>query len=489
MNFFKKILNSSKVLYKPDIYDRQDEDVSRNIIPAAVDRIMQQANSGDIREQCKLAAEILEKNADIMQAVNTRRDAVLGCSWHIEPADDTQRSREIADVLEKRLKTCGDGDELDTFEDLLEDMLNALLAGFMVSEIVWRNGGDIAGFKHIEQKRFTFAESFAPKLVTREYPAGIELDRRRIIYHKLRFHGSDPVRGGLIRPLAWLHCFKTVGEKDLLGFIERYGMPFVAAKVDAEAFDKERNLIKHLVRNFGSSGGGIFTRNVELELLECASTGMVYFRLLEYLEKAVNKVILGQTASSGDSAGLSGGDAQSKVRQDILEADCRRLMRSINTQLVKPWMLYNYGEAEALPSFVIEYTPPEDQAALATIVATLSNAGFKADAAELSKRFGLKLRYEATSNQGGMAFAGNAALSAESTPDGLRQWLNPVYEELLKLGDDELSKEEFQAKLSEVCTNKDLFGNSETFEKALEELCQDGIAVGVKKSQRSLKNE
>ena len=152
-------------------------------------------------------------------------------------------------------------------------------------------------------------------------------------------------------------------------------------------------------------------------------------------------------------------------------------------------MLYNYGEAEALPSFVIEYTPPEDQAALATIVATLSNAGFKADAAELSKRFGLKLRYEATSNQGGMAFAGNAALSAESTPDGLRQWLNPVYEELLKLGDDELSKEEFQAKLSEVCTNKDLFGNSEMFEKALEELCQDGIAVGVKKSQRSLKNE
>ena len=597
MNFFKKILNSGKVLYKPDIYDRQDEDVSRNIIPATVDRIMQQANSGDIREQCKLATEILEKNADIMQAISTRRDAVLGCSWHIEPADDTPRSHEIADVLEKHLKTCGDGDELDTFEDLLEDMLNALLAGFMVSEIVWRNGGDIAGFKHIEQKRFTFADSFEPKLVTRNFPAGIELDRRRIIYHKLRFHGSDPVRGGLIRPLAWLHCFKTVGEKDLLGFIERYGMPFVAAKVDAEAFDKERNLIKHLVRNFGSSGGGIFTRNVELELLECASTGMVYFRLLEYLEKAVNKVILGQTASSGDSAGLSGGDAQSKVRQDILEADCRRLMRSINNQLVKPWMLYNYGEAEALPSFVIEYVPPEDQTALATIVATLSNAGFKADAAELSKRFGLKLRYEApATNQGGMAFGGNSEIlkkydainaairsgvvtmtqdieeqarrelglaelsedarksweatggirqgrnlkSAESDAvneelgiaddapdykteqrivhskalsdsqsdqgaptrvprhqlspsygpaDGLQQWLNPVYEKLLKLGNEDLSEEDFQERLSEVCTNKELFGNAEAFEKALEQVCKAGISAGVKKSQRSLKNE
>ncbi len=578
MNFFKRLLHTVKPIFAPDIQERCDEEVSRNLVPATVDSIMQLANSGDITEQCKLASEILEKNADIMQAVSTRKDAVLGCSWRIEPADDTPRSREIADILEKTLKSCGDGDELDTFEDLLEDMLNALLPGFMVSEIAWCNGGDIAGFKHIEQKRFTFTDSFEPKLINREYPMGIELDRRRIIYHKLRFHGSDPVRGGLIRPLAWLHCFKTVGEKDLLGFIERYGMPFVAAKVDAEAFDKERNLIKHLVRNFGSSGGGIFTRNVELELLECASTGMVYFRLLEYLEKAVNKVILGQTASSGDSAGLSGGDAQSKVRQDILEADCRRLMRTINNQLVKPWMLYNYGAAEPLPSFVIEYTPPEDQTALATIVATLSNAGFKADAAELSKRFGLKLRYEATmSKQSGMAFNGNSellkkydainaairsgvvtmtqdieeqarrdlglaelsedarksweatggirqgrnlksaesdavneelgiadnapdykteqrivhskALSAESASDGLQQWLLPVYEELLRLGNEDLSEEEFQKKLSEVCTNKELFGNAEDFEKALEQVCKAGISAGVKKSQRSLKNE
>ena len=533
MSLFKKILNSGKVFFKPDIYERQDDEVSRNVIPATIDRIMQQANSGDIREQCKLASEILEKNADIMQAVNTRKDAVLGCSWRIEPADDTPRSSEIADILEKTLKSCGDGDELDTFEDLLEDMLNALLPGFMVSEIAWCNGGDIAGFKHIEQKRFTFTDSFEPKLINREYPMGIERDRRRLIYHKLRFHGSDPVRGGLIRPLAWLHCFKTVGEKDLLGFIERYGMPFVAAKVDAEAFEKERNMIKHLVRNFGSSGGGIFTRNVELELLECAgSNGDVYFRLLEYLESAVNKVILGQTASSGDSAGLSGGDAQSKVRQDILEADCRRLMRSINTQIVKPWMIYNYGAAEPVPKFVIDYMPPEDKAALAAItekkyntLAAAINCGIITATPDIEEycrkelhlpdmpeeakrawaatggvrqRLSLKSAENAANNEElGMAEGvsdfiqeyrmmhdNKATLAGESASDGLQQWLLPVYEELLRLGNEDLSEEEFQKKLSEVCTGKELFGDGEEFEKALEKVCKAGISAGTNKVLR-----
>ena len=484
MNFFKRLLHAAKPIFAPDIQERYDEEVSRNLVPATVDSIMQQANSGDITEQCKLAREILEKNADIMQAVNTRNSAVLGCSWRIEPADDTPRSEAVAKALLDTLNLCGDGDELDTFEDLLEDMLNALLPGFAVSEIVWCNGGDIAGFRHIEQKRFTFIDSFTPKLVSREFPMGIELDRRRIVYHKLRFHGSDPARGGLIRPLAWLHCFKTVGEKDLLGFVERYGMPFIAAKVDAEAFDKERHLIKHLIRNFGSSGGGIFTRNVELDLLESSNSGFVYFRLLQYLEAAVNKVILGQTASSGEASGLSGGDAQSKVRQDILEADCRRLMRLVNSQIVKPWVLYNYGATEPVPQFVIDYMPPEDKVQLANTVKTLYDAGWVVDPDEISNRLGIQLRRRVVDNVHPTA---SVALSGEKQPDGLQQWLQPVYDQLLQLSGDDVSEDDFKAKLSEVCTGKELFGDAEEFEKALEEVCYDGIAAGVKKSRKGLK--
>ncbi len=391
MLFLKRFPGSGKPAVQTETSDRMDYDTGRGLTPEKVDRIMTAANSGDTADQCRLAQEILEKNSDIMQAFSTRKNAVIGCGWHLKPGEKTTEARLAAEELEKQLRNCGNGDDAETFEELIEDLMGALLPGFAVSEILWQNGGEIAGFHHIEQKYFTFIDGFSPRLVTRDSPRGIRIPGERIIFHKLRLHGSDPARGGLIRPLSWIHCFKSLDEKDLLSFLERHGMPFIIAKVDPSAFEKEKNLVKRLIRNFGTSGGGIFTKNVELQLLECKNNGEAYFRLLEYLEAAVNKVILGQTASSGDSSGLSKGDAQSKVRQDILESDCRTIQHVINTQLLKPWTLYNFGPEVLPPELVINCTEAEDAARLATIVKTLHDAGYDTDPDEISARIGLKL--------------------------------------------------------------------------------------------------
>ncbi len=392
MEFLKKFLRLGRPAVVFDSWDRPTDEVTTNLTPEKINAIMIEANSGDTERQCRLATEILEKNHDIMQALSTRRNSVLGCDWSVEPGDDSIDARNAAEALKRQLDQSGQGDDLDTFDDLLDDLLGALLPGFAVSELVWRNGGEIAGFKHIPQRAFTFRDGFTPKLVTRTVPLGIELPRERIIFHRLRLHGPDPARGGLIRPLAWLHCFGNLHLKDLLSFIERYGMPFIMIRADDASYERERNTIKRLIRNFGSNGGGLFTRNVEAELLQASSnTGEVYFRLLEYCEAAINKIVLGQTASSGDSSGLSKGDAQSKVRQDILESDCRWLERSINAQLFGPWCRYNYGGSVAAPQLSIDCTPPEDKSALATTLQALAAAGFEADPDEVSKRVGIQV--------------------------------------------------------------------------------------------------
>lgn len=412
MLFLKRLFGTGKPAIREETSDRTDYDVSVDVTPEKIDQIMLSANTGDTEDQCRLSREILEKNADIMQALSTRKNAVIGCGWRLEPGDDSDAARRAADELQSVLRECG-GDGSDAFDDLLEDLLGALLPGFAVSEILWTAGGGLHGFHHIAQKHFTFVDGFEPRLVTSDNPRGVEIDRKRIIFHRVRFHGGDPVRGGLIRPLAWLHCFKTVGEKDLLSFIERHGMPFIAAKVDSGAFEREKNLVKRLIRNFGSSGGGIFTKNVELQLLECKNNGDAYFKLLEYLEAAVNKIILGQTASSGDSSGLSKGDAQSSVRQDILESDCRILQRTINVQLLKPWTDYNFGSAVASPQLVINCAAPEDSEANANTLKTLYEAGFTADEKEVSERFGWNFRRRPDET----APAVPAATAAQEDPD------------------------------------------------------------------------
>ena len=445
MKFLKNLFGSGKAQVIREPADRYAGDAGFDLTPEKITAIMAAADSGEIRDQVRLSSEILEKNADIIQSLNTRKNAVLGLPWRIQGQSSDRASQKAAEELERLLRNCGDAYEADSFEEMLSDMLGALLPGFAVSEILWEAGGGIRGFRHIPQEHFTFSESFLPLLVTDEEPCGMVLPRERIVYNNARIHGTDPVRGGLIRPLVWLHCFKHISEKDLLAFIERHGMPFIAAKVDPATFDAEKNKIKSLVRNLGSSGGGVFTKAVELQLLECSNDGSAYFRLLEYLDQAVNKVILGQTASSGDSSGWSKGDAQSQVRQDILESDCARLMRLVNTQIIKPFCRYNYGEALPLPRFEIDFTPPADKEKLANVIKTLFDAGFEVAPEDASELVGIKLTRKSA--------VPSAAFAAEEPPSELAAWLGPVAEALSDVSD-----------LSDVSELSNKFGSSQAFE-------------------------
>jgi len=378
--------------------DRDALDASRGLIPARLDMIMIQANSGDIEAQCKLCRELPEKNHDIAHALRTRRNALVGCRWEVEPGDKSPAAAAAAEALKKELLAAGglipELGKIGSFRQLLRDLCDATMPGFAASEIVWKPGGSgFYGFRPVEQKFFSFSHSYTPRLrVTGNLTDGIELPRGKIIYHETGENGPDPVRGGLIRPLAWLHCFSNLNFKDLLSFIERYGMPFVVAKVDANTWETEGEKLNALISDFGPNGGGVFSKGTELELLQAANnTGDVYFRLLDYAGAAITKVILGQTASSSDGGGLSKDNAQSEVRQDILEADARQIEDTINRDLFAVWAHYNCAPGVAAPTLAIQTTPGEDTAALATTLANLYNAGLQADPAEMSERFGFKL--------------------------------------------------------------------------------------------------
>ena len=481
----------------PDpVSDREALDVSRRLTPAAIDRIMTAANGGDVEDLCRLCRELPEKSHDVAHALRVRRNALLGCKWEIMPGDSQPRAKMAAEALKTALDNTG-GDyggeigRLESFRRLPRLLSDALLPGFAAAEIVWKPGGvGFYGFRAVEQRFFTFAKSFSPRLRLRENWNGVELPHGKVIFHTMDENGPDPVRGGLIRPLAWLHCFSNLTLKDLLSFVERYGMPFVVAKIDDKARDKEGNLINSLIRNFGPNGGGIFSLNTELELLQAANnTGDVYFRLLEYVGDAVTKVILGQTASSGDSSGLSKGDAQSEVRQDILDADARSLEDTINRDLFAVWTHYNYGPDVAAPQLVIQSEAGEDTAALAAMIKTLYESGLQvADPAEISERFGLTL--ERRPDPAAAPQPENLQLSektepASTTSPGVRAWFGPAAEELAELVNSDLPAEEFERRLKAVCSGEK-FGSSDEAETEMAEAAYDALAAGAVAADRRL---
>lgn len=396
--------------------DRSTGDASRAVTPQKIDAIMRAANSGDTALQCQLALELEEKNWDIAHAVQTRRQALLGVKWDIVPGGESPADKKAAEDYKAALESCGRHQELDGFDNLLADLSGALLPGFAVAELVWGSGGSLAGFQSIEQRHFSFVdEPRIPRLVTTDHPSGIELDPVKFLYHNRRVRGGDPARGGLIRPLAWLHCFSNLNLKDLLRFIERYGMPFTVARVDQQSWDNERVKLKQLVRSFGPDGGGVFTKATELEMLQAdKNSGDVYFKLLEYVGEAITKVLLGQTATAGDGGGWSNDNAQAQVRQDLLEADCDSVANAVNTGLTPWWMAFNAPETAAIPKMIFRYEPPEDKKALADTVKTLYDGGFEADEEEMSERFGIKLTKKTEAAKAAAPVKDAAALSAAS---------------------------------------------------------------------------
>jgi len=405
MIFLKKLFGD-KPLRRPDAgqwvheepADRMLQRGNSPLTPERAGQLLVAADSGDIAQLCWAASVIELENWDVRQAMETRRLALSGCDWHIAPGDDSEAAKSAADAFADALKTAGTGvgNEFDTFDDLMSDMMTAVISPFAASEIIWQPGGGVAGFSRIDPWHFTLRDSLRPRLITTNEPNGIELPPHKILLHSYR-RGGDFTRRGLIRTLIWLHVFQNFPIKDLLGFVERFGMPFVIARIDNATWDKERGTIQRLIRSFGSCGGGVFTRATEVQLLQAANnTGEIYFRLLDYTGAAITRCILGQTASSSDGGGLSKDNAQSQVRQDILEADARAIEGTTSARLAAPWASFHFGPGVGCPLLQIESEQPEDQKQAAEVreidartIQSLSGAGWQvADPAVLKDRFG-----------------------------------------------------------------------------------------------------
>ena len=489
--------------------------------PDEVRRILNAAAAGNTRDQCRLSREIEEKNESIFHALDTRRNALTGCEWDIEPGDDSPAAKAAAEQFKAELLAAGDHG-LDSFADLVNDLMGALIPGFAVSEIVWGAGGKLLGFNAVEQEDITFYNSFTPLLATRDNPHGEPLMADKFIFHHYRKRGKDPARGGLIRPLAWLYCFGSVNVKNLLMFVERYGMPFWLVKVGPESWESDRLELMRIIKQIGSGGGAVVKNTTDISATQAPNvTGDSYFKLLEYLEKQIAKVLLGQSATSSDGGGWSNDGAQSQVRQDILEADCRWVENTVNHQLARPWARFNFG-AVPPPRLVINCQPPEDEklaaetnGARVSTIATAITAGVLTPtlADEVAVRELLRLPEvsdhvkaswirDGNTRRPQVPAFGSLPLSAESaTPDpaavladealqelvnsnALTAWLEPTADAINKVV--EAGDEAFAAALAGLAQNP-LFGSSAGVEETLANIVYTGVALGKEEAAGRLK--
>jgi len=331
---------------------------SAGLTPRSLTAILREADAGDLVRQMELFSEMEQKDAHLFSCLQTRKLAVGGCSWTLEPGngDDGSVAAFVKDAI----------GGMDNFEDALMDLLDALGKGFSVSEIMWETGPDGVlprSLKKRPQKRFTFQEesgvSDLPRLLTDDKPVyGAPVAAGKFVVHMYRAGADMPEKGGLMRVLAWIYLFKNYALKDWVSFCEVFGMPLRLGVYSPSATKEDRESLIDAVTNLGSDAAGIISESTRIEFVEASRRGEAgpYPGLVELLNREMSKAVLGQTLTTevGDAGSYAAGRVHQEVRLDIVRADARALARTINRDLIRPLVMYNFGRDRRPPMLKFE---------------------------------------------------------------------------------------------------------------------------------------
>ncbi|MCC6775988.1 MAG: DUF935 family protein, partial [Hyphomicrobiales bacterium] len=221
------------------------------------------------------------------------------------------------------------------------------------------------------------------------YPAG------QFLVRQPRSIGGSYFRGGLLRGAVVGHMAKRVGRKSWWFGIEKFGMPVSIAKYDT-ADEATKNNILSMISSLGVARGGLFPKGCEFEFATFDTKGeWPHERLLAYVDAGYAKLCLGQTLTTqiGETGGaMAAATVHNEVREDLRDDDRASEARDVREQLLRPVVLYKFGERAMrfIPHFrrIVE-EPQDDVADMATLKGAVNDLGFPVPMRHVVDRFGL----------------------------------------------------------------------------------------------------
>lgn len=306
--------------------------------------------------------EDLERDPHLFACLSSRKLAVAGQDWKIQPATTQPEDIEAAAF-------CRDTLERTNLREGLLALLDALLKGFAVCELMWERQGDHivpAELRPRAQHRFLFDEAGELRLLTPESPVeGEALPERKFVVFSVGSKTGSPYGSGLGQKLFWPVWFKKHGLKYWMIFAERFGAPTVIGKYPPGASPEQQAALLEAIGAIQQETGIKIPDTMDIELLEAVRSSSVntYAELLHYVNAEISKVVLGQTLTTqeGTSGSYSLGRVHAEVRGDIIRADSRTLAECLSRTLLAWLTLFNFPGRPA-PRF--EFVSPGDAAGL-----------------------------------------------------------------------------------------------------------------------------
>lgn len=357
---------------------------SNRITPSKLKSILEDAESGDITAQHELFMDIEEQDSAIGANIQTRKRAILTLDWRIaEPRNATPAEEKLQTEIDELFY------QYPNLENLLMDMMDAVGHGFSALEIEWKleNGKYIPhNFIPRPQSWFKLDKNDNLLLKTPTNTMGEPLRQFGWVVHSHKSRSVQLARMGLFRTLAWLYMFKHYSVRDFAEFLELYGMPIRIGKYGAGATNEEKRTLLRALAQIGHNAAGIMPDSMTIELHNAANTGAgsannPFLQMVDWCEKSIARLILGQTLTSGADGKSSTnalGNVHNEVRRDLLVSDAKQVAQTITQQIIMPYLQINVDPNIALhrvPYFEFDTKKYDDLSTFADAIPKLVGIG------------------------------------------------------------------------------------------------------------------
>lgn len=366
------------------------------LTPAKLHQLLTQAEQGNLMALADLGADMEERDGHILSELTKRKQAVNGLDWHVRARRNaTTQDKKIAAEVAEWL------DDIQDFEMFLFDALDAIGHGYSCQEIKWHQLGSLwlpCSFQHRLAREFMTPQHHQNELRLNDGSMdGAEFWDFGWVIHRHKAKSGYVARTGLHRVLAWPFLFKNYGVRDIMEFLEIYGLPIRVGQYPEGATDQEKMTLLRAVMSIGRNAGGIIPKGMSIDF-ENAANGDTdnHMALIKWCEQTQSKVIVGGTLLS-QADGKTSTNAQSKTHENqftmIVESDAKQLARSINDSLISHLMRLNYPNisADRYPEFYFDLTETEDLEVFSQSLSSLVDNGMQIPLRWAHERTGIPL--------------------------------------------------------------------------------------------------
>jgi phage gp29-like protein len=352
----------------------------------------------------------LERDSKVYACLQQRYNMTLNAETEIKVGlrrrgGERRRDRRNRDMVEAQIRTMGvtvDSELInakaryaDGFEGLQLGLLDALLMGFAVPEIMWARDGREVFVERVyirKQTRFRFdgldrlrlvlpGEGFTGRLLPpRKFPAFT--------------FGSfyDPYGLALGNRLYWPVWFKRKGVGFWLRFLDKYGGPTALGRYRPGDKETQQDRLLEACQKIQAEGAAIIPDGQAIEFLQSITTAAQqgYDQLGRFLEGQIAQTVLGVTLTTEIRG--EGSRAAAEVhsgKQEGVGVSDGRLISNFLTKTVSRWITdFNSGTEDPAPRLGKRFSNLSLMKAQAEIDELMFNIGYRRTEESVNEVYG-----------------------------------------------------------------------------------------------------